>query len=102
MVLKIVKREVVCDSNKSNPKEIRVDRFFDGFDKLVKEYVNEKDTPIEPTADNYCFTASIGCPQYETKLKLTLIGNDVRVVVIDPTFETYLMSDAGKTIEKLN
>ncbi len=100
MVLKIVKREITLMPDKM-AGEIRVDRFFDDFHNIVVENVKSGDFPIEP--ESYCFTRKISEAQEAVLKKITLIKqNSAEYVYADSSHEVYLMSDAGKTIEKLN
>lgn len=76
--------------------------FFDGFDYLT--------TKVQPLAEtespNACYPSSwFTDEKTENVLVLWLMREDkdiVRYVVIDSSYSVYLMSNEGKTIERIN
>ena len=99
MVLKIVNRKVVLNKDAKVEGEVKVDRFFDGFHNVIVEDCRASE--MEPAA--YCFVADPKEAGASHVKKITLVSkHSVETIYADFTYEIYLMSDIGKTIEKLN
>jgi hypothetical protein len=100
MVLKIVKRALVSQPD-LKMGVIQVDRFFDGFHNIVVELKSREAVDYLPT--QYSFTRESGEAQDETLKQITLIGNNsAEHIHVDSSYEVYLLSDTGKTIERIN
>jgi hypothetical protein len=100
MVLKIVYRRLVHATDKT-ASEVKVDRFFDGFNNVVVENIDIKDDKEYVPNNTYSFLSeNTGQNPYFVK-KLTLIGHEPVIIWVDDTYEVYLLSDTGKTIERI-
>lgn len=100
MIVKIINRglKVVDQIKNCEQEEIS---FLDGFDYLTKRIMNIKDTESQgKTYPSSYFTYDNS--QEVIVLWLMKNGNIVRYLVIDMRFDVYLMSDTGKTIERIN
>jgi len=75
--------------------------FFDGFDSIRERNVCLKDTEKPCTAySSQWFTEEK--TEKVIELMLSKNGHIVNYLVFDMSYIIYLMSDTGKTIEKLN
>ena len=99
MVLKIVWQKLVSPKEGELAMSIKTDRFFDGFDNVIVEDIQTKGVSKCALTITHQFTS----PGYDDVVKqITLIGKEPRIIWVDKSYEAYLMSDIGKTIEKLN
>ena len=100
MILKIVQSAVVMKGPDEVSGEVRVERFFDGFYNATVEDCDEKDVE---TLGVYYFIDDNNPVEDRQCKKITLVGkDDVKIVYADRAYDVYLMSDEGKTIERIN
>ena len=101
MILKLVSK-IVYQADTDNP-EVKVETFFyDGFDKTKVFHVSIKE--MEPSFGG---GDSVDCFTNETTgrvlgIRLFKRGELFKTLYLNYGFGVYLMSDEGKTIERIN
>jgi len=106
MVLKVV-RTVVIGTKDNIEGQHTVSRFFDGFSNIVVDEVdlNEEGPRDAGEIANYCFYTNNNTAGSNPRFgkRVTLIGEENRTIYFDNLsgYQVYLMSNEGKTIERL-
>lgn len=97
MILRIQKRQI----NTETKQDHNTDSFYDNFDYLNSENVNfQEEKNFTYGCAISAFTSEL--TKYCKKLSLLKSDNSLyRVIYVDVEYDIYLMSDAGKTIERL-
>jgi hypothetical protein len=94
-------RRVVHQPESEIPKVQDETFFFDGFDYITKKDQEIKDVEHPCTSYDYSLFTS------DNTIRVMVIWlmkgrNIVRYLAIDFCYDVYLMSDTGKTIERIN
>ena len=101
MILKVMRR-IVHQADTNHPKVTDEVSFFDDFD-----YISEKKQDIKDTEKPCGAYAASFFTSEDSKMVLAvwlMRYNNVitRYLVIDLSYDVYLMSNEGKTVERLN
>ena len=100
MILKVMKR-TVNQADTEHPKVTTETSYFDGFDYVTEKHQDIKDVEKPCGAYDASFF-TLDNSKYVICLWLMRSSNIVRYLVIDSCYDVYLMSDSGKTIERIN
>ena len=102
MVLKVAWERVVEPSKGKEAECCKRDRIFDGFNDIAIQDVVKGSRPI-PESGAFCFYHETA--NFEVVKEIILFGKhgeEARYVYVDRSYDVYLMSDSGKTLEKIN
>lgn len=98
MILKILKRRINTETKEESTEEI----FIDGFDYINVDHINYQEEKSGYSCPVTNYMSSVNAVY---AIKIMLVNNDNtlrRVLYIDSDYSCYLMSNGGKTIERIN
>jgi hypothetical protein len=96
MILRIRKRTINTDTNMSND----IDNFFDNFDYAeVADVKYQEEKAFAEAVSCFASISTVWCK------RISLLRNNnvlARIIYVDSNYEVYLMTNEGKTIERIN